>query len=240
MAMIKGTAGKDTLIGTNLFDTINGGGGDDIIDGGAGNDKMAGDTGNDTFLGGEGADYMDGGAGVDTVTYADSAAGVKVFLGTGKGYGGQAEGDTLVSIENVTGSQYRDMLIGTDGSNTINGGAGNDTISAGGDNDFVIGGHGDDFLTGGSGADTFVFRSLPWSAPNGVDVISDFQVGVDVLEFHSAYSGGGQVESLDDLTFSQVGNDTVISYGDYGELITLLGVDQAQLHLHAATDFLFS
>jgi Ca2+-binding RTX toxin-like protein len=111
MATIIGTAGKDTLVGTNLVDTINGGAGDDIIDGGAGDDKMAGDTGNDTFLGGAGADSMDGGAGVDTVTYAASTAGVKVLLGTGRGYGGQAEGDTLTSIENVTGSQLETFLV---------------------------------------------------------------------------------------------------------------------------------
>jgi hypothetical protein len=70
-------------------------------------------------------------------------------------------------------------------------------------------------------------------------VISDFQVGVDVLEFRSAFSTG-QVESLDDLAFSQVGNDTVISYGYTGESITLTGVNLAELQLHASTDFLFS
>ena len=47
-------------------------------------------------------------------------------------------------------------------------------------------------------------------------------------------------ESLNDLSFSQVGNDTVISFGNYGESITLTGVSVAQLHLHASTDFLFS
>ena len=240
MAMIKGTAGRDTLVGTSLYDTIHGDDGDDTIDGGAGNDKMAGGNGNDTFLGGDGADQMDGGVGVDRRHYAASAAGVKVFLETGRAYGGQAEGDTLISIENVTGSQYRDVLGGTDGRNTIDGGQGNDTISAGGDNDVIIGGLGDDFLTGGSGADTFVFSSALYGIRNGTDVISDFQVGVDVLEFQSRSLHGGQAESSDDLTFSQVGNDTVVSYGYSGESITLTGVDLAELQLHTATDFLFS
>ena len=146
MATIKGTTGRDSLVGTSLADTMFGGADDDTIDGGAGIDKMFGETGNDTFLGGEGADSMDGGADVDTVTYAQSTSGVKVNLGTGLGYGGQAEGDTLVSIENVTGSQYRDILVGTNGRNTINGGKGNDFIAAGGDNDVIIGGGGDDTL----------------------------------------------------------------------------------------------
>ena len=171
MAIIRGTAGNDTLFGTDLFDTINGDAGDDTIDGGGGNDKMAGGTGNDTFIGGAGADQMDGGTGVDTVTYANSTAGVKVFLATGNGYGGQAEGDTLISIENVTGSQYRDTLIGTDGRNTINGGAGDDTIAAGGDSDVVIGGAGNDWMSGGTGGDTFVFTSASYGPRNGVDTI---------------------------------------------------------------------
>ena len=75
-----------------------------------------------------------------------------------------------------------------------------------------------------------------------LDVIADFQVGVDVLEFRSGGWGAPQstVDSLDDLSFSQVGNDTVISFGYYGESITLTGVNLAELHLHASTDFLFS
>ena len=76
---------------------------------------MFGETGNDTFLGGDGVDTMDGGADVDTVTYAQSTSGVKVSLATGNGSGGQAEGDTLISIENLTGSQHRDFLFGSDG-----------------------------------------------------------------------------------------------------------------------------
>lgn len=61
-----------------------------------------------------------------------------------------------------------------------------------------------------------------------------------MLKFQSRTIWGGSVESLDDLTFSQVGDDTVISYGHTGESITLLGVDLTQLQLHASTDFLFS
>ena len=243
MANIRGTGGRDTLVGTSLADVILGGGDDDTIDGGAGIDKMFGEAGNDTFLGGDGADTMDGGADVDTVTYAQSASGVKVSLATGNGSGGQAEGDTLISIENLTGSQHRDFLFGSDGGNTINGGRGNDVISAGGDNDVVIGGGGNDTLSGGSGSDHFAFATSRWSNISGVDVITDFQVGVDVLEFRSGGGWGApqsSVDSLDDLSFSQVGNDTVISFGYHGESITLTGVSVAELHLHASTDFLFS
>lgn len=239
MAIIRGTFGNDTLFGTDLFDTINGGAGDDTIDGGADNDKMAGELGNDTFIGGAGADFMDGGSGVDTVTYANSGAGVKVYLTTGNGYGGQAEGDTLVSIENVTGSQHSDALVGNDAANTLNGGQGNDTLSAGGSGDVVIGGAGNDTMTGGTGSDTFLFISgPPYGVQNGTDTITDFHIGEDALEFRQAYWNG--VDGIEDLTFSQSGNDTVISYGAAGNTITLLGVDAAQLQAQAASAFLFT
>ena len=38
----------------------------------------------------------------DTVFYGDSTAGVGVNLATGSGAGGSAQGDTLISIENMT------------------------------------------------------------------------------------------------------------------------------------------
>jgi Ca2+-binding RTX toxin-like protein len=237
MAKIVGTAGKDILLGTDLYDIMSGGAGDDTLDGGGGNDKMSGGDGNDAFMGGAGADAMDGGTGIDTVTYTDSAAAVRVNLGE-RGLGGQAEGDTYINIENVTGSQYGDVLIGTNDGNTINGGLGNDQIFGGKGNDVVIGGRGDDRLTGGLDADTFVFTTTPYGPQAGVDVITDFHVGEDVLRFNNPYSYGG-VDSLDDLAFSQVGNDTVISYGYMGDSITLAGVNLDQLMSHASTDFLF-
>ena len=51
-------------------------------------------------------------------------------LGLHVGVGGSAQGDTLTSIENVTESNFDDILIGDTGSNVLDGGAGNDTIPA--------------------------------------------------------------------------------------------------------------
>jgi Ca2+-binding RTX toxin-like protein len=236
---IIGTAGNDNLVGTADYDIINGGAGDDTLDGGAGPDKMAGQDGNDTFIGGAGADYMDGGAGVDTVDYSNSAGRVTADLRSGQGFGADAEGDTLVSIENLVGSQYNDTLVGSAGDNRLNGGLGNDRLGGGDGADVLIGGLGNDQLTGGLHADTFLFATRPYGPSSGVDVITDFRVGEDVLQFHSGYWGYGGVDSLDDLTFSQAGSDTVISFG-YAESITLRNVDMEQLLSHAATDFLFT
>jgi Ca2+-binding RTX toxin-like protein len=234
---IIGTAGNDNLVGGGDFDIITGGAGDDVIDGGAGNDKMTGQDGNDIFLGGAGADFMDGGTGVDTVDYGASASAVIVNFNSGAGLGGDASGDTLIDIENLVGSQYNDTLLGTAGDNRLNGGAGNDRLVGGDGADVLVGGSGNDQLTGGLHADTFVFMTRSYSYGSAADLVTDFQVGVDVLQF--ARIGWGGVDSLDDLTFSQTGNDTVIAFGT-AESITLRNVDMQQLLANAAHDFMFT
>ena len=147
MAIINGTNGGDTLYGTAAGDTING------------------LNGNDSLKGFGGADRLDGGAGIDTVFYADSTAGVGINLATGSGVGGSAQGDTLISIENVFGSNFNDTIIGSSVANELHGGEGNDVIKGGGGNDFLDGGNGNDILQsdgfgnsvldGGTGDDTF-------------------------------------------------------------------------------------
>ncbi len=67
--------------------------------------------------------------GTDTATYAASAAGVNVSLTTGLGSGGDAQGDTLYEIENLTGSNFDDTLEGNGAINVLNGGLGIDTLS---------------------------------------------------------------------------------------------------------------
>jgi Ca2+-binding RTX toxin-like protein len=146
-------------------DVITGGAGDDLIDGGAG------------------ADTIDGGADTDTVTYATSDAAVNVDLtNTGAQSGGDAEGDILSNIENLTGSAFNDTLTGNSGANVISGGDGNDVIEGGAGDDDVSGGAGDDTiaggagadkLTGGSGADKFV-------VDDGGDLITDFDTSTGI------------------------------------------------------------
>src|SRR3546814_5612601 len=81
-----------------------------VFEGGAGDDTLDGGNGNDTLTGGAGADALIGGSGTDTASYAGSANGVTVDLTTGTGLGGDAQGDTLSGIENLTGSNYDDTL----------------------------------------------------------------------------------------------------------------------------------
>ena len=120
--------------------------GDDTLEGGTGDDTLNGLAGNDTLIGGVGADALDGGTGTDTVSYAGSSAAVTVSLVAGAtNTGGDAEGDTLSNIENLTGSAHDDSLTGDVNANTLSGGAGDDRL---------WGDAGADTLDGGDGTDT--------------------------------------------------------------------------------------
>jgi Ca2+-binding RTX toxin-like protein len=69
-----------------------------------GNDELLGSSGDDVLEGGAGNDTLDGGAGNDTASYAHASTGVTVDLGTAAPQDTGEGIDTLVSIENVTGS----------------------------------------------------------------------------------------------------------------------------------------
>ena len=127
--------------------------GNDAIWGHGGNDTLFGLGGNDVLNGGYGADYMDGGAGIDMADYSTSIGAVRVSLALGAGSWSDAEGDTLVSIEDLTGSNYDDILVGDGGSNVLDGWFGNDILKGGGGTDWLQGGAGHDILKGGGGAD---------------------------------------------------------------------------------------
>ena len=148
-----GTFGDDNpLLGTNKADVICGLSGDDRINGKQGNDTIYGNEGNDRLNGLGGDDHLDGGPGTDTVTYASLQQSVRVDLGRHKATGQGA--DTLVSIENATGSPGDDLLVGSSGRNRLTGGGGADRLSGLGGVDALLGGAGPDVLDGGDGKDS--------------------------------------------------------------------------------------
>jgi serralysin len=116
MALVKGTNSSETI---NLFDGVTFGA--DIIYGYGGNDSIHGLGGDDYIVGGTGADVLNGGIGSDTASYFTSAAGIVASLSAGAGAGGDAKGDTYVSIENLVGSLHDDALAGDDGDNQLSG-----------------------------------------------------------------------------------------------------------------------
>ncbi len=158
---------SDTLDFTFL-ENLNGpygpGYGVDYINAG-GSDRVIGTRFDDSFTLSSGSETIDGRGGNDTVNYRLSTAAVKVDLNvtlqTGAGY---AAGDRLTNIENVTGSNYGDKLIGNAAANVLQGLAGDDFISGGGGDDTLKGGDGDDRLLGGSGSNSI-------EGGNGIDTV---------------------------------------------------------------------
>ncbi|MCW5734731.1 MAG: hypothetical protein KIS73_11415 [Enhydrobacter sp.] len=164
-----GLGGTDTLVsveamhGSNFADTLimsNAGG---YAFGRAGNDKITGGILSDTIYGGSGADKIDGGDGIDTVNYFDDGFdklgpgpnGVTVNLATGKAKDNWGATDTLLNIENVTGSSKADTITGNGARNILNGGAGDDKLYGGDGNDDLYGSDGNDTLTGGHGVNYY-------------------------------------------------------------------------------------
>ncbi len=156
-----------TYTGTLGNDSINGSGNADVLYGLAGNDTLNGGGGNDTLVGGAGADSLNGGSGTDMADYSASSAGVTVNLATDLGYGGDAQGDTLVLIEQVTGSAYNDSLIAGATNESLYGGAGNDTL--------VASATGHDYLDGGTGSNVADFSGS--SAAVTVNLATDVNAG---------------------------------------------------------------
>ena len=129
-------AGGQTLVGNSLANAISGGDGDDSLEGG------------------EGDDFLSGGAGNDYARYAGALAGVTVRLTTAASQNtGGAGVDRLVGIENVGGSVFADLIIGSVGDNRLGGGGGDDILSGLAGDDILTGGLGNDQLSGGGGAD---------------------------------------------------------------------------------------
>ncbi len=152
-------AGEDTFEGSNnpdVVDVVNGDDGDDSLSGFGGNDGLYGGQGNDTIEGGAGDDTLDGGSGEqtfgDTVTYEHATTGVTVDLSSTDPQNTRGAGtDTLSGFENLTGSDFADVLYGNNGANVIFGRDGKDTLFGGG-------GSGD-ILSGGTESDVYIARA---------------------------------------------------------------------------------
>ena len=114
------------ITGSAYDDILTGDDKDNILKGGLGDDDLFGGLGDDILIGGAGADDLFGGEGSDTASYEGSNEAVNVNLATGAYSGGHAEGDTLTDIQNLTGSDYNDILEGDEGDNVLIGGKGTD------------------------------------------------------------------------------------------------------------------
>jgi Ca2+-binding RTX toxin-like protein len=196
---IRGSASADTLTGNALANVLTGGGGNDVLRGVAG------------------ADHLDGGDGTDFAMYSESSVGVTVNLATGIGSGGNAQGDTLVSIEGVYGGSGGDTLTGDAGANTLVGNGGDDVIQ---------GGAGRDSMASGDGADRFVYVAAGDSTVAAADRITDFshaqgdRIDLGQIDANTAVAGNQAFSFIGstvfthhagELRFASAGGVTVVS-----------------------------
>ncbi|MEM6659586.1 MAG: calcium-binding protein, partial [Pseudomonadota bacterium] len=199
------------------FENVRGSGGDDLILGNNEINVLEGLGGNDSIHSFGGADTIDGGDGIDTALFS-AGGGVIVDLdedGNAIAQINAPEGaliDTVLNFENINGSNNvgsanggADVLSGNSGANQLNGQAGDDVLNGEGGNDILI---------GGAGSDTFTFEGN-----FGNDVINDFEVGIDRLDF----SDFGD-DFADEVDVKDVDNGTLLTLGDSGSVL-LAGVN---------------
>ena len=149
----EGRGENDTLVGGAGDDTLIGGAGLDEINGGAGNDRIV-VTGDDEV------DDVNGGANRDTLVFSGISSGRAVRADLGDRtvtllVDGEAH-NTVGSVRNVEiviGSDGADTLTGGGGADTLMGGARGDRLSGGANADRLFGDSGGDTITGGGGAD---------------------------------------------------------------------------------------
>jgi len=217
-ALVGGTGNDTYILGNDTTDTL-------IENSGEGTDAIllsyisytltAANVENLTLTGGEGGSYTVTGNASDNVITAliDDGSATFVFNG-GDGH------DTL------NGAAFSDTLNGGVGRDVLNGGSGDDSLLGGGSNDIITGGDGNDYLDGGNssdklfgnagrdtlhggasndtltgagGRDVFLFDAD--LAANGIDTITDFLVGTDLVYVAVAVSGLGYTGYLNAANF---------------------------------------
>jgi beta-glucanase (GH16 family) len=184
---VLGMSSGETLIGSSAADGMR--------SSTRGDTTMKGGAGDDTYFVNTSTDVVEEGSidGIDTVV-------------------SYVTGYILpANVENLYVDQTSASGIGNSQDNLIVGGNGSQTLD---------GAAGDDVLTGGEGADIFVA-----AAGKGNDVIADFKAREDKIRLD-----GSTFRSFDELraSFHQVGQDTIIGLGN-GQTLTLLNVDSQTL-----------
>ena len=214
-----GRGGKDELRGEFGDDTILGGGADDLLYGHAGEDVLSGDSANDRMVGGDGGDTDDGAHERDKLDFSNDGGtfGVNVLLKSGAIRDTYQNEETATGIENVTGTDLRDIINGNAQANVIIGGRERDTLGGLGGDDTIRGGAGRDNIGGGSGDDDL-------AGGNDKDTIFG-GAGRDKIR------GGAQ----DDILFGEEGADDIAG----GEGDDQIRDDKMEVTLRDVTDVLW-
>ncbi len=201
-----GGPGNDVLYDNNGYDPR------DHMYGGVGNDVLVGDA-KDKFNGGVGADVLLG-LGGGTAFYNQSPQGVTVNLATGRGEGGEAEGDVLIGITRVVGSNGNDKLTGDEQDNYFRGRGGADVLDGGDGGDIAA----YDFGGGGVTVDLGVTDKDGWTIGRGGNAEGDKLKNIESL--YGAYNGDNTLrgDQKDNLLRGGAGDDVLEGRGGADEL----------------------
>ncbi|MGA0617676.1 calcium-binding protein [Paracoccus sp. KR1-242] len=207
--ILQGRGGDDILIGDNGDDQLFGDYGNDQIQSGSGNDTLYGGSGNDLLLGTHagsvysGNTIFIGGTGADTInarfsssttlSFRSSTEAVYVDLSLGRGFGGDAQGDTYIG-------GFGEIWL-TDGNDMLVGGARQYGFSG---DDILVQSNGTRTMAGGAGTDSFVM-TVHLSAIFENLTISDFDTAegelIDLRRVDARPAAGDQA-------FVFIGQDT--------------------------------
>ena len=213
-----GEAGNDTqILGDRGADSLFGGEGDDVGLKGEGTGVLVSQFRPDVIDGGPGIDtYEEGRAPIDRAQFVslDGVANDGSDLDDNPENGAEEGDNILPMVENVTGSQNDDYIVGSAGANVLKGDFGTNAIAGLGGADAINVGAGPGTADGGEGDDeiTFANDSIIFGGP-----------GNDKLR-----GGGGRVDAgpgFDDVLLG-VGNDILdITDGTLDRASCGLGAD---------------
>ncbi len=217
--------------------------------GGSGNDTLTGNAAANTLTGNAGDDTLDGQDGSDTASYLSAASAVTVSLAIAGAQNTLGAGtDTLISIENLTGSAFGDTLTGGSGANVLDGEGGNDTLN---------GGNGQDWASYADAPSAVTVSLAIAGAQNTVGAGTDTLIAIEKLEgsaFADTLTAAAAGSTLagdagNDLLIQGAGND-VLSGGTGTDAVSYAGatagvhvsllLTAAQNTLGAGTDTLTS
>lgn len=191
-----------------------------------------GGLGWETVQGGVG-DYMIGGSGTlgggqdgrgNCALYSASPDSVLVDMEHGRGYGGNAEGNVLVNMNQVRGSLFSNVLIGAHtGSDLKSGGDNSLLISTGGDGFEMRPDGSGNVLVSTAGDDWVVFDPTHgWNlGDQNIMLGFDGSPGGDFLDMRMLTSATGVLASNFHTT-SAVGYDAVTGHGDIAAYVRVI------------------
>lgn len=138
-------------------------------------------------------------------------------------FGGDATGDSLFSIENLSGSRFADVLTGNSGNNQLRGNGGDDVLVASGGNDWLQGGDGFDTIDFAAAPNAVVFSApMSWSVSGWGTGTHDNTVEKLVGSIHADHlrTGAGDHEleggAGNDQLYGGDGNDTYVFAPGHG------------------------